>query len=759
MKSTIGRYLVEKKLGEGGMGVVYAARDERLGRSVAIKTLRDRTLDASARERLWREARAGAAVNHPNVCHVYEVGEDDSGLFIVMELLAGEPLSARIEREALPLAEVLAVARGMLAALEALHGHGLVHRDLKPANVFLTPHGVKLLDFGLVREQIAGEVAGQVGSDAGSGAGTVAPLTQSGTVLGTPHYMSPEQLEGRPATARSDIFAFGAILFEMLVGRPAFAGDTIWEVAHAILHDQPPALVGAPGTILLDRTIRRCLAKPPEERFADAAAVTRELAGLHTSFDNVPPAAVRAATRLIVLPFRMLKPDPDVDFLSFSLPDAIAASLTGLGPLVVRSTLVARQYSGDTLDLKRLSAEAEVDAAVTGSILRAGSTVRVAAQLVEVPTGTIQWSRTAQLPLGDIFQLQDDLVKQILESLRIPLTARENGVLTRDVPATSRAYELYLRANDLASSVNSGRLMGARELYRASLAEDPRYAPAWARIGRVHRVLAKFGNTDYAAGMRDAADAFAQALSLNPDLAIAHSLYTHFEVEELGQGLRAVRRLVGRLAQGATEPEIFVGLVVACRYCGLLDASIAAHSRAMRLDPTSRTSAQYTFDVLQNWEESFRLGSPAKALTSIRALLRLGRRDEAVRWLEQSENDYGPVGVTFAKMVRAQVFGHRDDTLSAAEALYTSNFKDPEGILGVAVAFAEIGEDDRALDALDRVVDGGYHCPAIAAFPEFERLRGYERFAAAIAKAEAGHREAAAAFVEMGGPRLLGMDA
>ena len=234
------------------MGVVYAARDERLERLVALKTM---TLgqDETARKRFWREARAAASVNHPNICQIYEIGEDGGQLFIAMELLEGAALSERLQKGPINVSETIRIGLGMLAALSALHARGIVHRDLKPSNVFLTPHGVKLLDFGLARP--ASEVAQ-----------TALELTRVGAVMGTPRYMAPEQALGDVISSRTDLFAAGALLFEMLAGRPAFAGRTVVEILHSTVSEQPPALTGPPAVTAVDRLIRRALAKKPEDR-------------------------------------------------------------------------------------------------------------------------------------------------------------------------------------------------------------------------------------------------------------------------------------------------------------------------------------------------------------------------------------------------------------------------------------------------------------------------------------------------------------
>ena len=208
----IGHYVIARRLGEGGMGIVYAARDERLDRTVALKTMSSVANDEAARRRFWREARAAASVNHPNVCQIYEIGEDAGELFIAMELLEGEPLLERLQRGPMSVSQTVPVGLGILAALSALHARGIVHRDLKPSNVFLTPHGVKVLDFGLARPELELMSVTETG------------LTRTGTVMGTPRYMAPEQMTGESVDTRSDLFAAGAILFEMLAGRPAFGG-------------------------------------------------------------------------------------------------------------------------------------------------------------------------------------------------------------------------------------------------------------------------------------------------------------------------------------------------------------------------------------------------------------------------------------------------------------------------------------------------------------------------------------------------------
>ena len=746
---TIRHYRITRKLGEGGMGEVFAAHDERLDRPVAIKRILGLSGDPTLKDRLLREARVAAGVNHPNVCHVYELAEEDGELYLVMEYLAGEPLADRIARGPVPLAESLQVTLSILSALETLHGRGIVHRDLKPSNVFLTPHGLKLLDFGLARP-----LSARRDTDPG--------LTAAGVILGTPRYMAPELWEGEPIVPASDLFAVGAILFELLAGRPAFGGETAIQVYRAIAHDEPPALTGGAEVMGADRIIQRALAKRPAERYPDAAAMAQDVRmGMTLTTTSGPAPQVRAVTRLMVLPFRVLRPDPETDFLAFSLPDAITASLSGLEAMVVISSAVPRAAT-ETPDLTALAEQSGVDVVLTGSLLRAGNQVRVATQLVEAPGGTVVRSHTAQVDLTDIFRLQDDLARQIVDSLAIPLSAGDRGRLGRDVPLSPHAYELYLRANHLAGGTSSpARLGAARELYRCCLEEDPGFAPAWARLGRVHRVMGKYGLAGAAEQRRLAEEAFGKALALNPDLALAHNLYTYFEIEEQGRAPEAMLRLLTRVGSGAADPQLFAGLVVACRFCGLLEASLAADQRARRLDPGIQTSVQYTYAMLGDHEQAAIHDVEEVQVIRHLSLWMLGREAEAMAGLRETLA-HSPSGLE-RLLIEAQLSAleqRREECARQTRAAVEAGFHDPEGVLGCVRNLAYVGESAYALELLEQVVEGGFHCPAALVRDLWlDSLRGRPEFLRSIRRAEAGHAKGAAAYLEAGGARILGVGA
>jgi serine/threonine protein kinase/tetratricopeptide (TPR) repeat protein len=743
MPERLGRYRITKELGQGGMGLVYAAEDERLQRPIALKIIHGDTADnVVARERFWREARLAASVNHPHICQLYEIGEADGQLFIAMELLDGEPLAARLGRGAVSLADTVRIGLEILGALEALHRRGIVHRDLKPSNIFLTPHGSKLLDFGLARV-----VAGESGE-------TRANLTTPGTIIGTLQYMPPEQLQGGTVDLRADLFSTGAILYEMLSGRAAFEADTLPALIERILHAEPPALGGSPGVAAVDRVIHRALAKTAGERYSSAAAMADDLrtaSGDSEARESSPRA--RSMTRLIVLPFRMLRPDPELDFLTFSLADAITNSLSPLESLVVRSTLTAARFAADVPDLKTIAAEADVDLVLSGTLLRQGDRLRVSAQLIDAPAGTVVWTHASLVSLDDIFQLQDDLARHIVESLALPLSGREHRALGHDVPASARAYEFYLRANPLSHDPATWEI--ARDLYRQCVEADPHYAPAWARLGRVYRVLAKY-RLSAEENLALAESAFNRALELNPELSMADSYYAQLELD-LGRAIEAMVRLVRRARSRSSSPELFAALVSACRYCGLLEASFAAHERARRLDSNVRTSVQHTFfmagDYLRAASES-ELRWEAGTMGGL-ALMCAGDAD-AARLMKADAERYAETSWRGADALLAMLTGDRALVRAAVDES-GAWFSDPEGHFYHLLMLAHAGDWDRTVEILADVVDRGFFpYETFARHAWLDPLRNRPDFIAVLQQAERRHGEALAEFIRAGGEGLLG---
>ena len=727
------------------MGVVYAARDEKLERTVALKLLSASPADGdTARQRFWREARAAASVNHPNVCHIHEIGEDHGTLFIAMELLEGESLADRLRNGPLHVTDGVSIAHGMLAALAALHDRGLVHRDVKPSNVFLTPHGVKLLDFGLARH------------DATALPTAAVDLTLPGTAIGTPRYMAPEQLTEGEVDGRADLFAAGAVLFEMLAGRPAFGGRTVVDVLHATLHEQPPALTGSPAIAAVDRVIRRALAKIPDQRFTSAVEMAEELRELPAGTGDTR-AMARALTRVVVLPFRVLRADPEIDFLAYSLPDAIATSLSGVASLVVRSSAVAARFAGDAPDLKALASHADVDRVVMGTLLRAGDQVRATAQLVEAPSGTLLTAQTVNATLGDLFALQDDIARRVVDALALPLTG-DGSPAPSDAPRHPHAYELYLRANQLARSYSG--LHDARQLYLQALELDPQFALAWAHLGRAHRVIGKYveGTPD---SEQKAEEALQRALALHPRLSVAHKFYAALEAD-IGQAPRAIVRLLREADRRGNDPELFSGLVHTCRYAGLYDEAIAAHAEARRLDPNVATSLQQTVLMTEDIDRLVNLESVSGGADEgikVMGLGFAGRYEEARRLLFTIRDAVTvPTFHVWWQFLEAWLDRRPADMLRHLAMIETVKIQfDPEAMFLEGWMLCESGALQDGLAFLQRGVSRGYlAAPTLARSRHFDRLRGDPAFRALQAEAEGGRDVALVAFREAGGERLLG---
>jgi serine/threonine protein kinase len=726
------------------MGIVYSANDTRLNRPVALKMILDSGDDEDSRKRFMREAQAAARVSHPNICRIYDIGEVDGRPFLVMELLEGDSMSERLGRGPMPLTEALPVMLGILSALAALHRSSIVHRDLKPSNVFLSTQGVKLLDFGLAKPV----------SPLSSDGRTQTELTGLGVIAGTPRYSSPEQISGKPVDARSDLFAAAAILFEALAGKPAFAGNSSMEIFHSVLYETPPALSGSRAISAVDRVARRAMDKNPANRYASADEMAAELRAVTSLDDSGMRVETKAVKRLIVLPFRALRSDPETDFLAFSLPDAIAASLAGLSSLVVRSSLAAARFAGAVLDLREIAKEADVDTVLTGTLLRAGTQLRLTTQLVEAPSGTLIWSKASQVELSDIFQLEDTLVRGVVESLALPLTAGEQKQLAHDAPANGTAYDLYLRANE-AGKVFSG-FSEAIGLYEQCVALDAGYAPAWARLGRARWLVGKFsaeGGEEMLAGGRSAIE---RALELNPDLPLAHNLYTNIQVDQ-GHAMDAMRRLLKRLRSSKTDPELFAGLTHATRYCGLLPASIESDRQARRLDPNIRTTVAHSYFAMGDYQRALDTPSNDFGYFTAMRLAMLGRVEEAIAILKEKEPGVAQrVGQIFMLSLRMLLEGNREASLEASEERILAGFKDPEGEYYQARQLAYLS-DARAIRLLNKTVDGGYFCyPQLASDPWLDPIRGDAEFKRILHRAQERHQEAIEVFKAEGGPALLG---
>jgi len=522
---------------------------------------------------------------------------------------------------------------------------------------------------------------------------------------------------------------------------------------YAILHDDPPP-IDSPWS----EVVYKLLSKNREDRYASADAVLQSLA--------IPAPAARsrkpALTRLIVLPFRILRQHETADFLSISLPDAITTSLAAVDSLVVRSTVIASRFTDSpSLDIKAVGEQAQVDAILTGTILSDGEKLRVNTQLVEAPSGAVLWSNASQVSVRNIFQLQDELVDGIVDSLALPLSTGEQRALKHDAPMSATAYEWYLRANQIAAAGGVGNMIKARDLYLRCVDLDSNYAPAWARLGRAYRILGKFDPSGDNENFTRADEAFKKAFTLNPELALAHNFYTVLE-SDLGRSLDSVERLLKRARKHRNDPNMFAGLVQACRYCDLLPASVAAHRLARQLDPLVPTSVAWTYRSLGDFQAVLQSSGAWDGLAWVPAMIGLGRSAEAIERLRELEiTSPAREKIPYALMWRAYLEGDLKGAVAAlarATDLVPIYKRDPEARFLLAEYLAMLSESDRALEHLSLALDEGYRCHyALVHHREWDSLRNHPQFTMLTDRAADMSQYAHALFLDNGGDRLLGV--
>jgi serine/threonine protein kinase len=741
--SRLGAFEVVSLLGEGGMGQVYRATDTRLKRDVALKILPDAfATDQDRVARFQREAELLATLNHPNIASIYGIAEADGMLALVLELVEGVTLADHLAQGSIPVDNALRIASQITEALCAAHEKGIVHRDLKPSNIKVTADGrVKVLDFGLATVVADSETAAHDQ--------TVAVVTKPGMIVGTDAYMSPEQVRGQPPDRRTDIWALGVLLYEMATGRKPFVASTVPELFSVILRDVPARL---PSNIPagLGAVIEQCLAKDPAHRYQHAGDVRAALEATRARADA--PAIAHAPRALIVLPFYQLRPDSESDFLCLSLPDAISGSLAGLRSLVVRSSRVGSGYRDASLDLKGIATEADVNAVVTGTLLRAGDRIRISAQLLEVPSGAVRFTYTEHVSFDDIFQVQDALATRIVESLSLPLTDNERSLMHRDVPRSAQAYEFYLRGNQLSSRLADMTL--ARDFYVKSLESDSNYAPAWARLARSYRILAKYGH-EPVQNMTLAQEAFDRAFDLNPDLPAAHSLYAQHEAEH-GRATAAIVRLLERIQQNRNDAELYAALTYACRYAGLFDKSVAAHEAARRIDRNVRTTVMNTYFLMGRFDLALEASAGDVPYVEAMALDALGRRQDALIFLRRrADADLPPLIRRVMEMLISFMEGKKEQAVEYVRKL-NEHGVDPEGFFYRARLMARLDETSEALNALQRAVRGGFWCVgALLEDASLVPVRETASFRNLLSEAETHRASAAAAFLAGRGDQLL----
>jgi serine/threonine-protein kinase len=663
-------------VGAGGMGEVWKARDTRVDRIVAIKRLK-----AEHAERFKREARAIAALNHPHICQLYDVGPD----YLVMEYVEGQPLKGPV-----PVADALRLAAQIAEALVAAHHKGIVHRDLKPGNILVNESGAKLLDFGLA----------MMDAPALSGDLTISvALSEPGVIVGTVAYMSPEQAQGQAVDARSDVFSFGAVLYEVLSGRRAFRGDTPFATLTAVVNEEPPPLE-APAA--LERIVSRCLAKQPRERFQAMAEVKAAL----------EQAVVKPADQhpsIAVLPFANMSRDPDDEYFSDGLAEELINLLAHVPNLKVTARTSAFAFRGKEQDIRRIAEALSVRTILEGSVRRAGSRIRVTVQLINAEDGYHLWSERYDRELTDVFAIQDDIAQAIAGALELKLISKP----ARHTP-NFPAYEALLKARHHARTYVPEAHARAKEYCEQAIALDPEYAAPHALLGFNYL----FTTTHTGRPMPEVASLIRReaqrALELDPFEADPHFLLGSVAAAHDYNWPEAAREFQLALASPSAPAEAHWASCLCLQPFGRFEESTAEMRRAVEKDPLSviwRGVLMAHLVCAGKYEEALKEGLKALDIADNEmhphlafgeAYLALGRVAEAVASAERAHRNLPQQSMASGFLAACLVrLGEKD----RAEALLREMGDTPTPIWGRAWYHLLCSEVDAAAWWYEKMID------------------------------------------------------
>jgi serine/threonine protein kinase/tetratricopeptide (TPR) repeat protein len=523
----LGRYEIMSQLGFGGMGEVYRARDTRLGRTVAIKILpSDLSGNPEARRRFEHEARTISSLNHPNICRLYDISQENGIDYLVMEYLEGETLAQRLEKGAIPLNDILEIAIAVADAMDVAHGRDVVHRDIKTANLFFTKRNeVKILDFGLAKcASLFGEpnvsgVANDVTLSFDS------QLASAGTAQGTVAYMSPEQARGEKLDSRTDLFSFGVVLYEMTTGKRPFVGPTAAVIFDAILNRQPlaPGMLNASVPSSLERVITRLLAKDRSARFQSAHELLDELRRIHLerARGEQPHTTALGSTSIAVLPFEDLSPDRSQHPFCEGMAAEIISALGAVKGLRVISRTSAVRCCEKGMDISDIGQHLNVQTVLEGTVRKSGTRLRVTAQLVDSRDGTQMWSERYERSEGDVFDIQEEIATAIVGNLRISLMCGQAPVVRRFTDNVE-AYKLYLKGRYYWERRNRVALQNAVTYFEQAISADPDYALPHAGLADCHMIMALYSIRPTREVHPRALNLAMRALELDPKLAEAH---------------------------------------------------------------------------------------------------------------------------------------------------------------------------------------------------------------------------------------------
>jgi serine/threonine protein kinase/Flp pilus assembly protein TadD len=741
---TLGHYRVTTSIGAGGMGEVYRATDTKLGRDVALKVLpADVAGDPERLERFQREAKALAALDHPNIVTIHSVEETGGVHFLTMQLVEGQPLDRLIPGGGLPVDRLLAIGEAIADALAAAHERSIVHRDLKPANVMVTTQGrVKVLDFGLAKVVDKGA--------RGNLDAATALQTRDGVVMGTVPYMSPEQVAGRTVDLRTDIFSLGVMLYELATGSRPFIGSSSAAVVSAILRDRPAPVSDRRADLPpdLDRLIGRCLEKDRDRRIQTARDVRNELDALAERRlpSGARPRADAAAGRrsIVVVPFANLSPDPDNEYFSDGLTEEIISDLSKVKALSVISRTSAMQLKGAKKDARTIGRELGVQFVLDGSVRKAGNSLRITAQMVDAATDAPVWSDKYSGTVDDVFEVQERVSREIVKALDITLTSDEHRRLSERPIADARAFELYLQARQELRRYAVDRALA---LLGEAVRIEGETPPLVALLTWLKVVMVRSGMSPDRAPIEEALRLARGLLTQAPDAPYGHSMLGHIEYER-GRLPEAVHHCKLSLKREPNDSDTLLMMCVSYVGAGQNTDARETARRMVACDPLSPIS--WMAAGLVPWFE----GQRGQGIADLERGLEIDPQNFIVHWAagyakalvgrlpDAARHAKALSDLSAANPYTRQLLslidgleGRRQAALDRVTLVDVSAI-DAHHAFHLAESFIAAGDFDRGLDLLEQAVPGFYPYPYLAKFCRFlDPVRGLPRFEAVLATA------------------------